>query len=78
MNHGSFGTLPKQVLTSNRYYQDICESNPNEFYMNGQYENLMNEARFKVSNLVNCDTKDLVFLPVSWKITKILIISDYN
>ncbi|EIM19185.1 PLP-dependent transferase [Wallemia mellicola CBS 633.66] len=62
LNHGSFGTVPKPVMQSYRMLQDRVESNPDLWYVEAEYETPLNEARRRLSKLVNCDDRDLVFI----------------
>lgn len=47
-----------------RKLQDKVEANPDVWYVEAEYEAPLNQARRRLSKLVNCDDEDLVFVPV--------------
>ena len=51
-------------MQSYRMLQDRVESNPDLWYVEAEYETPLNEARRRLSKLVNCDDRDLVFIQV--------------
>lgn len=51
-------------MQSYRMLQDRVESNPDLWYAEAEYETPLNESRQRLSKLVNCDDRDLVFVPV--------------
>ncbi|TIB29923.1 hypothetical protein E3P85_02939 [Wallemia ichthyophaga] len=60
---GSFGAVPKPVMQAYRKIQDKVEANPDLWYVEAEYEAPLNQARRRLSKLVNCDDQDLVFVP---------------
>lgn len=62
LNHGSFGACPTVVLEKQREYRDLMEREPIRFFVE-LAEELLDESRAAVANLVNCDSEGVVFVP---------------
>ncbi len=61
LNNGSFGCLPKVIYDKQNQYSELMEENPVEFFLNIA-PNLMEQSLFKLSQLLNCSTENLVFV----------------
>ncbi|KDE07231.1 hypothetical protein MVLG_02454 [Microbotryum lychnidis-dioicae p1A1 Lamole] len=61
LNHGSYGVAPRPVIDSFRAYQDESNSNPDRF-MRMTYTPELFRLRGRLSELVNCDTSDIVMV----------------
>ena len=61
INHGSYGSAPKYVHTKLQEYQLLAEQNPDRWFRL-DVQPRMDELRKKLSQYVNCDPADLVFV----------------
>jgi isopenicillin-N epimerase len=62
LNHGSFGSCPREVIAEYRRWQDELESEPVHFFGRRRL-GLIEEARIKLGAFVNAHADDLVFVP---------------
>src|SRR5687767_10217424 len=62
LNHGSFGSCPKQVLEFQSELRARIESEPVQFFVK-KLEPLLDEAREALSRFVGCHLDNLVFVP---------------
>jgi len=62
-NHGSFGTVPREVLAVMTQYQQQCEAFPDDWIQTERgYRPLLEAARAEMAAYVNSDDDDLVFV----------------
>ncbi|ORX62153.1 PLP-dependent transferase [Hesseltinella vesiculosa] len=61
LNHGSYGSYPKQIRDKLHHYQMVAEQNPDRFYRREMFP-LLDKNRKSVAKLLNCDADDLVFV----------------
>lgn len=62
LNHGSFGSCPRQVLDFQRELRERLEREPVQFMVR-ELEGLMGEAREALGSFVGAHPEDLVFVP---------------
>ena len=62
LNHGSLGTYPKVVRDRLRYFQDLSESRPDDFFR-FNLARYLNPARCAIADFLGVDAKECVFLP---------------
>ncbi|KAL8858891.1 MAG: hypothetical protein Q9178_004570 [Gyalolechia marmorata] len=62
LNHGSFGTYPKVVRDRLRYFQDLSESRPDDFFR-FNLARFLDPARSAIADFLGVDAKECVFLP---------------
>ena len=62
LNHGSFGACPKSVFKEYQNWQRLLESQPVQFFSHDVYKYL-EESRTHLSNLIKCDSDDIIFIP---------------
>ena len=62
LNHGSFGACPKSVFKNYQNWQRLLESQPVQFLSHDIYKYL-EESRIHLSNLISCDSDDIIFVP---------------
>ena len=62
LNHGSFGACPKSVFKNYQKWQRLFESQPVQFLSHDIYKYL-EESRIHLSNLISCDSDDIIFIP---------------
>lgn len=62
LNHGAFGTYPKPVRERLRYYQDLSESRPDDFFR-FRLAQFLDSARNAIANFLRVDAGECVFLP---------------
>ena len=62
LNHGSFGACPKPVFKNYQNWQRLLESQPVQFLSHDIYKYL-EESRIHLSNLISCDSDDIIFVP---------------
>ena len=63
LNHGSFGATPGVVLEAQQRLRQRLEANPTRFFLGGEYQALLDEARGAVASFVGADEAGLVFVP---------------
>ena len=61
LNHGSFGACPKSVFKNYQNWQRLLESQPVQFLSHDIYKYL-EESRIHLSNLISCDSDDIIFV----------------
>ena len=61
LNHGSFGACPKSVFKIYQNWQRLLESQPVQFLSHDIYKYL-EESRIHLSNLISCDSDDIIFV----------------
>eukprot|EP01016_Furgasonia_blochmanni_P015176 TRINITY_DN1820_c0_g2_i2.p1 TRINITY_DN1820_c0_g2~~TRINITY_DN1820_c0_g2_i2.p1 ORF type:complete len:443 (+),score=54.87 TRINITY_DN1820_c0_g2_i2:98-1426(+) len=61
INHGSFGSLPKQVLAYQRWLQEQQEGNP-DLWFRVQLEPMLLDTLKMVAKYINADSEDIVFV----------------
>ena len=61
LNHGSFGACPKPVFKNYQNWQRLLESQPVQFLSHDIYKYL-EESRIHLSNLISCDSDDIIFV----------------
>jgi len=64
LNHGSFGSPPREVIEARRRFEDECESLPDRWFRGG-YQKIVLESRKLVANYINSDVEDLTFVESS-------------
>ena len=62
LNHGSFGATPSVVLEAQERLRERMEANPTRFFLGGEYQALLDEARGAVARFVGADETGLVFV----------------
>ncbi|KAK4506144.1 hypothetical protein PRZ48_004109 [Zasmidium cellare] len=62
LNHGSFGTFPKEITSTLRHHQDACEARPDHF-IRYEYKRLNDECRSAIAQLINAPVDTCVFVP---------------
>ncbi|KZM23752.1 uncharacterized protein EKO05_0000929 [Ascochyta rabiei] len=62
LNHGSFGTYPRQVKEALHCFQDAAEARPDDF-IRYKYPVHLNESRIAVTELIKAPPKTVVFVP---------------
>ena len=62
LNHGSFGACPKSVFKNYQNWQRLLENQPVQFFSHDGYKYL-EESRTHLSNLITCDSDDIIFIP---------------
>lgn len=62
LNHGAFGTYPKIVRDRLRYFQDLSESRPDDFFR-FKLAGLLDPARGAIADFLGVDAGECVFLP---------------
>ena len=62
LNHGSFGACPKSVFKNYQNWQRLLENQPVQFFSHDVYKYL-EESRTHLSNLITCDSDDIIFIP---------------
>jgi isopenicillin-N epimerase len=62
LNHGSFGSCPKAVLSYQREIRDCLERQPVHFFVR-DWEPLWDRARATLAEFVDARPEDLVFVP---------------
>jgi selenocysteine lyase/cysteine desulfurase len=61
VNHGSYGSPPRQVMSKHHQYQEECDSNPEKWLRYKVFEKY-NETRKIVADYINADQDDIVFV----------------
>ncbi|KAK3937755.1 putative L-cysteine desulfhydrase [Diplogelasinospora grovesii] len=61
LNHGSFGTIPRDIQAKMREYQDMAEAMPDPF-IRYEYPKLLDESREAVAKLLGVPTETAVFV----------------
>ena len=61
LNHGSFRACPKSVFKIYQNWQRLLESQPVQFLSHDIYKYL-EESRIHLSNLISCDSDDIIFV----------------
>ncbi|GMI40777.1 hypothetical protein TeGR_g7438 [Tetraparma gracilis] len=61
LNHGSFGSTPRPVISAQQSYVEQCEARPDIWYRK-EYKTLLAEAREATAKLVGADPDNLVLL----------------
>ncbi len=62
LNHGSFGATPAVVLEAQQAIRTRIEANPTRFFLEGEYQDLLDKARRVVARFVGADDAGLVFV----------------
>ena len=62
LNHGSFGATPAAVLEAQQAIRTRIEANPTRFFLEGEYQASLDEARRVVARFVGADEAGLVFV----------------
>ena len=62
LNHGSFGATPAAVLEAQQIIRTRIEANPTRFFLEGEYQDSLDEARRVVARFVGADDAGLVFV----------------
>ena len=62
LNHGSFGATPAAVLEAQQRIQERIELNPTRFFLEGEYQERLDQARRAVAHFVGADEAGLVFV----------------
>ncbi|ORY59643.1 pyridoxal phosphate-dependent transferase [Pseudomassariella vexata] len=62
LNHGSYGTYPREIQKKLRHYQDLAESKPDSF-IRYKYPLLLDSSRAAAANLLNAPLDTIVFVP---------------
>ena len=62
LNHGSFGACPRPVFNTYQMWQRKLEHQPVQF-LGVDLDNYLLHARTVLSTFVNCQAKDIVFIP---------------
>ena len=62
LNHGSFGATPASVLEAQQRIRERIELNPTRFFLEGEYQERLDQARRAVAHFVGADEAGLVFV----------------
>lgn len=62
LNHGSFGSTPRVILSVQRELQDQMEREPVRWFVE-ELEGRLDEAREVMARFVGCDAEDFAFVP---------------
>ena len=62
LNHGSFGATPAMVLEAQQAIRTRIEANPTRFFLEGEYQESLDESRRVVARFVGADDAGLVFV----------------
>ncbi len=62
LNHGSFGATPAAVLDAQNSIRERIEANPTRFFLEGEYQEALDEARRAVAQFVGADEGGTVFV----------------
>ncbi|WP_423917546.1 aminotransferase class V-fold PLP-dependent enzyme [Candidatus Poriferisodalis sp.] len=62
LNHGSFGATPAAVLEAQQGIRERIELNPTRFFLEGEYQERLDQARRAVAHFVGADEAGLVFV----------------
>ncbi len=62
LNHGSFGATPAAVLEAQQRIQERIELNPTRFFLEGEYQERLDQTRRAVARFVGADEAGLVFV----------------
>ena len=62
LNHGSFGATPAAVLEAQQRIRERIELNPTRFFLEGEYQERLDQARRAVAHFVGADEAGLVFV----------------
>ncbi|KAF2161163.1 hypothetical protein M409DRAFT_69998 [Zasmidium cellare ATCC 36951] len=62
LNHGSFGTFPKELTSTLRHYQDECEARP-DWFIRYKYPRSNDSSRAAIAKLINAPVETCVFVP---------------
>ncbi|MYD33841.1 MAG: aminotransferase class V-fold PLP-dependent enzyme, partial [Acidimicrobiales bacterium] len=62
LNHGSFGATPAGVLEAQQAVRTHIEANPTRFFLEGEYQESLDEVRRVVARFVGADEAGLVFV----------------
>ena len=62
LNHGSFGATPAAVLEAQQAIRTRIEANPTRFFLEGEYQESLDEVRRVVARFVGADDAGLVFV----------------
>jgi len=62
LNHGSFGATPAAVLEAQQAIRTRIEANPTRFFLEGEYQDSLDEVRRVVARFVGADEAGLVFV----------------
>ena len=62
LNHGSFGATPLAVLEAQQQLRTRIEANPTRFFLEGEYQESLDETRRVVARFVGADEGGLVFV----------------
>ncbi|KAI1814402.1 PLP-dependent transferase [Poronia punctata] len=62
LNHGSFGTAPREVREHRRHHQRLSENAPDR-YIRYEYPIILDECRAAMEKLINAPTDTVVFVP---------------
>ena len=62
LNHGSFGATPAAVVEAQQGIRERIELNPTRFFLEGEYQERLDQARRAVAHFVGADEAGLVFV----------------
>jgi len=62
LNHGSFGATPAGVLEAQQAIRTRIEANPTRFFLEGEYQERLDDTRRAVAEFVGADPAGLVFV----------------
>ncbi len=62
LNHGSFGATPASVLDAQQAIRFRMEANPTRFFLEGEYQERLDDTRRVVAEFVGADPAGLVFV----------------
>ncbi len=62
LNHGSFGATPASVLDAQQAIRTRMEANPTRFFLEGEYQERLDDTRRAVAQFVGADPAGLVFV----------------
>lgn len=62
LNHGSFGATPASVLDAQQAIRAHIEANPTRFFLEGEYQERLDDTRSAVAQFVGADPAGLVFV----------------
>jgi selenocysteine lyase/cysteine desulfurase len=78
LNHGSFGTVPKEVMQAQHEYHIKQESCP-ELWFREWYALDINAGRKSLANLINSEAEDIVFVEnASYAVNSIVSSMDFK
>ncbi|KAI0164575.1 PLP-dependent transferase [Xylariaceae sp. FL1272] len=61
LNHGSFGTAPREIRTHMNYYESLSEANP-DGYIRYDFPTILDESRAAIAKLINTPLECTVFI----------------